>query len=677
MSEANLGKANGKDFNYPLENLKKHFIALGSSGSGKTVLSKVMIEECAKNKIPAIVIDPQGDLASLAMNGNIEQLKEKGISEEDYNTFKENTNVTIFTPTSKKGVPICLNPFQFDKKDIDEDEIIPLIHSVATSVSSLVGYNIDNDKGKAAEAVIYTILKNYYSRNKIISSFQDLIKVIGNLDENLKEEIMTYARSDKDLDELVRKLKFMSVGEKNLLFQLGMPIDIDLLLGKNEDKTQISIIYLNSLQSSKDKEFFLSILTSQLYQWMLHNPSDTLQCVYMIDEIAPYIPAGARKPIPKPILKLLFKQARKYGVGCCIATQNPGDIDYKAFAQFGTWAIGRLSIKQDQKKIENALKSMSSVDLSSYFPKLTPGNFILFAPDIDTKLIDLKVRWLFTDHKTLKEDDVKKIMDKSRDKYCKIINQCAPVKTEPTQSVNRLMVFDSINESEALEIANKNRKRAFMVGKKEEITDFKGYLIPYFKTIIKTIEKKNLGLSKQTNEYELFFNAVDGTVLKIKNKNFWEFDFFGEIIDFKEDQLKILNFINQNKKVTTTDIINSTGLNPNIVNKKLTEFSTNETISFEKEGKNFINIDIPVEGIEKVSKIASVGYNITENETKLSKKVGKITSKQIENIVKFFLNSEIVNYELVYLPIFEAKYSQNSKVRSIRINGASGNIIEY
>ena len=301
MTDAILGKSEGKEFKFPLENLKKHFIALGSSGSGKTVLSKVMIEECAKNNVPAIVIDPQGDLASLAMNGDLEQLKEKGISEADYETFKNNTNVTIFTPTSKKGIPICLNPFQFDKKDIDEDEIIPIIHSVATSVASLVGYNVDNDKGKAAEAVIYTVLKKFYGRNKIISSFHELIEVLSNLDDDIKDEIGTYIRSDKDVDELIRKLKFMSVGEKNLLFSLGQPIDIDVLLGKNTDKTQISIIYLNTLQSQKDKEFFLTILTSQLYQWMLDNPTDTLQCVFMIDEIAPYIPAGARKPIPKPM----------------------------------------------------------------------------------------------------------------------------------------------------------------------------------------------------------------------------------------------------------------------------------------------------------------------------------------------------------------------------------------
>jgi DNA helicase HerA-like ATPase len=674
MTDAILGKSEGKEFKFPLENLKKHFIALGSSGSGKTVLSKVMIEECAKNNVPAIVIDPQGDLASLAMNGDLEQLKEKGISEADYETFKNNTNVTIFTPTSKKGIPICLNPFQFDKKDIDEDEIIPIIHSVATSVASLVGYNVDNDKGKAAEAVIYTVLKKFYGRNKIISSFHELIEVLSNLDDDIKDEIGTYIRSDKDVDELIRKLKFMSVGEKNLLFSLGQPIDIDVLLGKNTDKTQISIIYLNTLQSQKDKEFFLTILTSQLYQWMLDNPTDTLQCVFMIDEIAPYIPAGARKPIPKPILKMLFKQARKYGVGCCIATQNPGDIDYKAFAQFGTWAIGRLSLKQDQKKVEGALKSLSSVDLSSYLPKLTPGNFILFAPDIDNTLIDLKVRWLFTEHKTLKEDEVKKLMADQQGNFKSIKTPKTEIQVTESKT---LKVFDSISENQALEIANKNRKRAFVVGKKEEITDFKGYLIPYFKTTIKTVEKKNLGLSKQTNEYELFFNAVDGTILKIKNKNFWEFDFFGEIINFKEDQLKILNFINQNNKVTTTDIINSTGLNPNIVNKKLTEFSTNETIDFEKEGKNFVNISIPVEGIENVSKISSIGYNITENETKLIKKIAKITQNKIENVIKFFLNSEIVSVELVNLPIFEVKFSQNSKVRSIKINGASGNIIEY
>jgi hypothetical protein len=117
----------------------------------------------------------------------------------------------------------------------------------------------------------------------------------------------------------------------------------------------------------------------------------------------------------KDVLKLIFKQARKYGVGCIIATQNPGDIDYKAFAQFGTWALGRLTLQQDIKKVDQALKSLSgSHSVKTTLPQLHTGEFVLFAPDVSSSLINLKTRWLYTQHKTLDEDDIEEIMNDQR-----------------------------------------------------------------------------------------------------------------------------------------------------------------------------------------------------------------------------------------------------------------------
>ena len=147
-----------------------------------------------------------------------------------------------------------------------------------------------------------------------------------------------------------------------------------------------------------------------MYQWMLLNPlkngQDGLQGLYYIDEIAPFIPP-VKKPACKESLMLLFKQARKYGIGCLIATQNPGDMDYKALAQFSTTNLGKLTQKQDLKKVQPILEAsiMGDSDKAmSKLPGLNAGNFILISPDYDSQLQEINTRRLLTKHDTLSED---------------------------------------------------------------------------------------------------------------------------------------------------------------------------------------------------------------------------------------------------------------------------------
>ena len=131
---------------------------------------------------------------------------------------------------------------------------------------------------------------------------------------------------------------------------------------------------------------------------MIKNPSNKLSSFLVIDEISSYIPAGVKKPFTKDLLQLLFKQARKYGVSCLIATQNPGDIDYKALSQFSTWSIGRLNTKQDFKKIESAINSVNSnFNFSTELPSLKTGEFLLYSPDAFDNCVLFKTYWLGLD----------------------------------------------------------------------------------------------------------------------------------------------------------------------------------------------------------------------------------------------------------------------------------------
>ncbi len=702
--EAFLGFSKKKPFNYPISNLKKHFIALGSSGSGKTVLSKIFIEECARNSIPSIVVDPQGDLSSLALFGEESQILEKKIPKEYFDDFKEKVKVTIFTPISSKGVPLCINPLRFENLNIEAEEIIPILHSIATSISKLLGYDTGNDKGKSAEAILYTVLKHYYDKDESIGTFDHLADILQNLDSSLLSDIKPFIKDEKELNLLIRKIKYMGVGEKELLFQFGVPLDIPLLLGKkNKEKTQISIIYLNTLPNQDEKEFFLSILTTQLYQWMLANPSDTVQCLYFIDEIAPFIPAGSEKPMPKPILKLLFKQARKYGVACGIATQNPGDIDYKAFAQFGTWAIGRMTVKQDQKKVELALKSVSSTNISSKLPKLQPGNFLMFAPDISKSIIELNTRWLYTQHKTLNDGNIKSIMDSSRSEYDefmtkkkKVVSQKRSVEKEDDPEIKEIRPsslpkdpeakieegiphFKSIGRDEAVLIIESKKRRTLIIGpKKEDIVAFSTRLVPYIKATVRAHESKYMGMKKEVKEYILFFEGINGNLVKIKKSNFSEFGYFNKLLKLNDNSLKILSAVNKNKRsLSSAEISHKTSLTQSHVSKVLNDLFKKKLVSYRKVSRYFQWFPLTNINMESLYGVSSSNY-ITEKGTVEGKKQdAKIKIKDLSRVVRnWFDRAEIVEDSIIYLPHYVFKLAHGGKTRTIKINGANAKIIK-
>ena len=135
--------------------------------------------------------------------------------------------------------------------------------------------------------------------------------------------------------------------------------------------------------------------------------------IFFIDEIAPFCPAGTVKPGPKEGLKLIFRQARKYGVICLIATQSPKDVDYKAFEQMNTYAIGRITARQSREAIEHIVTAGAgetrAAKIINKLPRLEAGNFVLVAPDLKKDIQLFKTRWLLTEHETLTENDVRKL----------------------------------------------------------------------------------------------------------------------------------------------------------------------------------------------------------------------------------------------------------------------------
>lgn len=399
----------------PVRALLRHAIALGSSGSGKTVFCKVVVEEAVRNGIPVIAIDPQGDLASLALGPPPDaELVAHGGDVALAHELRDKADVVVFTPASRKGVPLCADPVSADIRRLPPDERAHAISRTAARIAALLGYDLDSDEGGGVLAVLDRCLTELIDTGR---PAENLAAVIDHL-SHLGDAMDRYARylDPKRIRAAIRRAARLDVGARRLLFHDGVPIDIDVLLGRSgpvtpTGKTRVSVIYLNTLHAQEDKEFIVAAIADRLYSWMLHHPSPVPQALFYIDEVAPFIPP-VRKPSCKEDLELVFRQARKYGVGCLIATQNPGDVDYKALSQFGTWALGRLATRQDLKKVEPALRAVAGASTDSVvaeLPGLKPGNLVVVAPDHYDAPRALATRRLVTAHETLDETMIERL----------------------------------------------------------------------------------------------------------------------------------------------------------------------------------------------------------------------------------------------------------------------------
>ncbi len=269
VSASGSDESNAFELSFPLEDLNipidantalpanaflRHCAIIGSSGSGKTVFAKMLCEEFAMRGVPVIAIDPQGDIASLILPGRESEI-EKHKGDLNYAKFYvDNTEVVIWTPTSDAGIPIYLNPLKFDFPEDDENEKIRAITAIAQSLTDLLRYDLKKDEGRYVASFFDLVISHIAREGGGISSIEEFIKYLKNMPEELSKETADILPANK-FDEIIRKLRTLTIGSSNLLFSQGVPMDIDVLMGRerepeNPDETlptRISVIYLNSL----------------------------------------------------------------------------------------------------------------------------------------------------------------------------------------------------------------------------------------------------------------------------------------------------------------------------------------------------------------------------------------------------------------------------------------------
>ncbi|MBN2230572.1 MAG: DUF853 family protein [Candidatus Thorarchaeota archaeon] len=424
------GNRTDEKFEISIDLLRRHGGVFGSTGSGKTVLSKCILEEAAMEGIPILAFDPQGDIASLMLPGDPKELSSKGVAPERLKEYMDKVIVRVYTPASSKGLAISINPLKLPDRKADQDDIIRLLdNSARTLVKVLMKVSgLSRSWEGKAFAAIYELLRTIWENEKTeIKGLAELADMLIADPEEIGVDLEPFMKFS-ERQTLATRIRSLTVGSSQLLFKEEGEINFDELTKPVNGKTPINVIFLKTLRSEEEKHFFISIVLNQLYSWMLRQGfTERPRMMIFQDEAAPFIPAGMLSPGPKETFLLLFRQARKYGVECLIATQSPKDIDYKAFEQFNTISAGRISSEQSLKVLERILEPIAgekeSEEIITQLPGQQTANFIFSSADLKPKVNHIGVRWLLTNHVTLTEKDVQMHMQKLVAEQAKILKK--------------------------------------------------------------------------------------------------------------------------------------------------------------------------------------------------------------------------------------------------------------
>ena len=371
--------------------LTTHGVIVGMTGSGKTGLAVVLLEEALTAGIPALVLDPKGDMGNLllafpdlapesfrpwvnesdarAAGLSIDEFAAKtaadwtkglaasGIDAARIQAYRDAAELTVYTPGSTAGVPLNLIGSLHVPALSWETDAEALRDEIEGTVSSLLGLvGITADPLASREHVL---LANLVEHSWRAGRDLDLGTLIGDVQRPPLRKLGVFELDAffpaKDREELALRLNGLAASPSFAAWSEGAPLDPALLLG-TADRPRTAIVYLAHL-SDEERQFVVTLVLSKVVTWMRGLPGTTdLRALVYMDEVFGYVPPTAAPPSKKPILTLL-KQGRAFGVGTVLATQNPVDLDYKAMSNAGTWLVGRLQTERDKARVLEGLRS--------------------------------------------------------------------------------------------------------------------------------------------------------------------------------------------------------------------------------------------------------------------------------------------------------------------------------
>jgi len=426
-------KITTKQVDYDPADLTTHAVVTGMTGSGKTGLCVALLEEAALMGIPAIIIDPKGDLTNLLLHfpdlapqdfqpwidadlarrsgKTLEQvamdastswrngLKEWEITSERVLALKNSAQFTIFTPGSDSGIPVSvLSSLAAPEISWQENREIlrERISSTVTALLGLVGFE-DIDPIRSREHILLSnIFENAWSQGKDVDLTELILQTQTPPFDKLGAFPVDTFFPAKDRMELAMVLNNILAAPAFETWREGQSLNVNSLLYTEDGKPRHSIFYLAHL-SDAERMFFVTLLFSAVETWMrTQSGATSLRALLYMDEIFGYLPPQRNPPSKGPLLRML-KQARAFGLGLLLATQNPVDVDYKALSNAGTWFIGKLQTEQDKNRLLDGLESAAGGVSRNMFDKLISslGKRVFVMHNVHAKQPELlQTRWV-------------------------------------------------------------------------------------------------------------------------------------------------------------------------------------------------------------------------------------------------------------------------------------------
>lgn len=385
-------KPTGQPLLYDARDLTTHAVCVGMTGSGKTGLGIALLEEAAIDNVPALIIDPKGDLANLLLTfpdlkpsdfqpwideaqasraghtveqaaadiaaGWAEGLKASGQAPERIARLREAVELAVYTPGSRSGRPLnILKSLSAPpgREMADRDALNDRVTSLVSGLLALLG--LDADPLQSREHILISQIVNQAWAQGASLKLEELIRKIQ------APGFQKIGVFDLDSFFPLKDRAALALRVNNLLaspafagWLEGAPLEIDSLLHNSAGRPRLSILSIAHL-SDAERMFFVSLFLNELVGWTRRQSgTNSLRAILYMDEIFGYFPPTANPPSKRPMLTLL-KQARAYGLGCVLSTQNPVDLDYKGLANAGSWFIGRLQTERDKARLLDGLEN--------------------------------------------------------------------------------------------------------------------------------------------------------------------------------------------------------------------------------------------------------------------------------------------------------------------------------
>lgn len=393
------GKAGSEPLIYDSEDLTTHGVVVGMTGSGKTGLCIGMLEEAALSNIPALMIDPKGDITNALLHfpnlapqdfqpwvnpdqarregKTVEQAAEEtaanwrkgladwGIGPERLQKLADSVHFAIYTPGSDSGIPVSILaslkaptiPWEGNREMLREQ-----ISSTVTALLGLVGLK-DIDPVRSREHILLSnIFEHAWSQGRDLDLSELILQAQNPPFQKLGVFDVNTFFPEKDRFGLAMLLNNILAAPAFQTWIEGQPLDVQQLLYHPDGKARHSVFYIAHL-SDEERMFFVTLLYSAVETWMRSQTGTAqLRAIVYFDEIFGYLPPVAN-PASKQVMLRMLKQARAFGVGQVLVTQNPVDVDYKALSNAGSWFIGKLQTDQDKQRLLDGLSSAAGAGM--------------------------------------------------------------------------------------------------------------------------------------------------------------------------------------------------------------------------------------------------------------------------------------------------------------------------